>query len=546
MRVASSRKLLGILLVAGLVGCNHGDPKTVKYWVDKIQNEHTEREKKADAEHLVAVAKTDKTAGAAAQVATLLKDQPGDVMAKAAEALGDLGDKSAVPALVDAIDLSRGVGSDRATEEANHANKAIARALGELGDKAGTPGLLKLLKSKDNYTVIEAINALGDLRDPSAVKPLSSLATDTSIETFVNKKAIMALGEIADPNAIPAVHQMLYEERKGVSFFAESSFAMYEIGKPSTDILLSDLTGKDPKFMAWAKDHGILRGAILAKTAQILGDLNDTKAESDLLKLLSYKDEEAALQYATRMQAADALGRMRSHAAVKPLEEMLGDEEVAARNTYWRALRFIGDKSVLPIAQKRAEAKESIGYREDAYKTLALVGDGGELKAYDALLAGEPARLQGECKEAEIGDADCQKQIAEVTARLKEYRGVLAAGCSASTCWEQKLTDQDPFVRSRAALELGRSGKAEALPKLLAAIQKPLDGTSDDEVTQQDEARFSAILAVNWLLNAGVKPADSTAEADKLDQQAEEERKKTATMRSAEDVKRLAVRLRRA
>ena len=99
-------------------------------------------------------------------MAGLLKNQPGDVQAAAASALGDMGDKSVVPALVDAVDISRGSGADHATEEANHANKAIARALGQLGDKGATPGLLKLLKSKDNYTVIEAINALGDLRIP--------------------------------------------------------------------------------------------------------------------------------------------------------------------------------------------------------------------------------------------------------------------------------------------------------------------------------------------------------------------------------------------
>lgn len=548
MRVASSRKLVGVLLAIGLAACQKGDPKTVKYWVEKVQAERTEREKKADMDHLVAVAKTDKAAGNAQLVASLLKDQPGDVVGKAAEALGDLSDKSAVPALVDAIDISRGVGADRQTEQANHANRAIAETLGKLGDKAGTPGLLKLLKSKDNYTVIAAINALGDLRDPAAVKALSEIATDTSIETFVNKKAIMALGEIADPNALPAVHQMLYEERKGISFFAESSFAMYQIGKPSTEVLLSDISGKDATFTSWAKQHGVLKGAIYAKTAQILGDLNDTRAEGELLKLLSYKDDEAALQYATRMQAADALGRMRAKSAVKPLEDMLSEEEVAARNTYWRALRFIGDRSVVGVAQKKAEAKESIGYREDAYKTLAMVGEASDLKAYDGLLASESGRLQGECKQAELGDADCQKQIQEVTTRLKEYRGALATGCAegAVSCWQGKLTDANPYARARAALELGRTGKAEVLPALIEAIQKPLDGKSDDEVTKQDEARFAAILATHWLLNAGAKPADAAGVADKLEKQSDEERKKTATMRSAEDVKRLAVRMRRA
>jgi HEAT repeat protein len=453
-----------------------------------------------------------------------------------------------VPALVDAIDVSRGAGADKAAQEQNHANKAIAEALGKLGDKAATPGLLKLLKSKDNYTLIAAINALGDLRDPAAVKALSDLATDTSIETFINKKAIIALGEIADPSALPAIHQMLYEERKGVSFFAESSFAIYEIGKPATELLLGDLKGSDAKFNAWTKDHGILRGAVLAKTAQMLGDLNDVRAEGELLKLLSYKDDEAQLQYAARIQAADALGRMRSKGAVKPLSEMLGDEEVAARNTYLRALRFIGDRSINAALVKKLDAKESIGFREETYKTLALMGDAAELKAYDAALNGEEKRLTGECKEAEIGDAECKQQIAEVTGRLKQYRGALATGCAAgaSACWTGKLGDANPFVRARAAMELGRTGKAEALPALMAAIAKPLDGGTNDEVANQDEARFAAIMAVHWVLDGGAKPADAAALADQLDKQVEAEKSKTATMRSAEDVKRLAVRLHRA
>ncbi|MBS2032819.1 MAG: HEAT repeat domain-containing protein [Deltaproteobacteria bacterium] len=549
MRVASSRKLLAGLLAVGLFGCTSGDPKTVKFWVDKINNDHTEREKKADAAHLQEVAKTAKDPGGATLVASLLKNQPGDVVAAAASALGDMGDKSVVPELVDAVDISRGSGADHATEEANHANKAIARTLGQLGDKGATPGLLKLLKSKDNYTVIEAINALGDLKDPAGVKSLSDIATDTSIEPFVNKKAIMALGQIADPGALPAVHQMLYEERKGMSFFAESSFAIYEIGKPSTDMLIGDLKGSDPKFAGWAKDHGILRGAVLAKTAQMLGDLNDSRAESELLKLLSYKDEDAQLQYATRMQAADALGRMRSTKAVKPLTEMLGDEEVAARNTYMRALRFIGDKSAVAAVAKKMDApKESIGYREEAYKTVALMGDAAEAKAYDSAFNGEEKRLTGECKEAEIGDADCQAQIKEVTARLKQYKAALATNCATGSvsCWTAKLQDPNPFVRTRAALELGHSGKADALSALFDAIQKPLDGADNDAVQNQDEARFAAIMAVHWLLDSGAKASDAAGMADKLEKQVEAEKSKTATMRSAEDVKRLAVRLRRA
>jgi HEAT repeat protein len=544
---ASLLPTLPAVLVLSLAGCKGGDARTVKYWVEKTQAEHTEREKKADLDHLAQVAKTSKEPGAAAQVATLLKDQPGDVVERAAQVLGELGDKSVVPQLVEAIDLSRGAGADKATEQTNHANRAIAEALGKLGDKGGTAGLVKLLRSKDNYTVINAINGLGEVRDQSAVKPLAELATDSSIETFVNKKAIMALGSIGDPGALPAVHQMLYEERKGVSFFPESSFAMYEIGRASTDLLLVDLKGGTPEFKEWVKAHGILHGAVLAKSAQILGDLNDPRAEQALLGLLTYKDDEAQLQLATRIQAADALGRMRSKGAVKPLTDMLGEQEVAARNAYLRALSFIGDKSVVPMLLAKAGGKDSIGYRESAFKSAALLGSDSDLKGYDALVAGEDKRLAAECKQSDIGDADCAAQIKEVTERLKAYRGALATGCASgnAACWTQKLTDANPFARERAALELGRAGKADALAPLMATVEKPLDAKTNDEVANQDEARFASILAIHWLLDAGAKPADLAALAGRLEKQADEERKKTSSMRSAEDVKRLAIRLRR-
>ena len=548
MRFASTRVALTALLSVCLVACTHSDPKSVKAWVAKVKSERGTREKKADMAHLRQIAAACAEPDKVAQVASLLKDQPGDVKQVAAEVLGKLGDKSAVPALVDAIDMSRGAGTDRLTEQANHANRAIAEALGQLGDPAATSGLLKLLRSKDNYTVIGAINALGKLRDAAAVKPLSSIATDTSIETFINKKAIMALGDIGSADAIPAIHEMLYAERKGISFYAESSFALFEIGKPAIPVIQSDLSGKDPTFASWAKDHGVLRGAILAKSAQLLGDLNDTSAEGELLKLLSYKDDQAALQLATRMQAADALGRMRAHAAVKPLTAMLGEEEVAARNTYYRALRFIGDPSVAAVALKKATSKESIGYREDAYRTAAMLGGPGELKAYDAALEAEPTRLHGECKDNEIADADCKAQIDQVTARLKAYRGALATGCAAgqSACWQGKLKDADPYVRGRAALELGRANAASAFPALIAVIQKPIDAKTNDEVAVQDEARFAAILAVHWLLDGGAKPAGAAEVAKALEAQVAKEKSQTATMRSAEDVKRLAVRLGRA
>jgi HEAT repeat protein len=543
----SLRGLTAALVLAPTMGCKGGDPKTAKYWVDKTLAEQHERDKKNDVDHLADLVKKTHEPGAAPQVATLLKDQPGDVVARAAEVLGELKDKSTVGPLSDAVDMTRGAGSDKATLSANHANKAIAEALGAIGDKGGTPALLKMLKSKDNYTLIAAIDALGELRDPAAVDTLSGVVTDTTQEPLVTKRAIMALGSIGDPKAIPAVHQMLFKERKdrGISFYAESSFALFQIGKPSVDVLLTDAKGSNKEILAWAKQNDINPAAIYAKSAQILGDLDAPQAEDALIKLLAYKDPDQMMELATRIQAADALGRMRSKAAVKPLSDQLLIAEANARATFCRALTFIGDRSAVPALVKSAKTGP-VSARQFAYKAIAILGGESDSKAYDDLLKGEEALMKAECKEAELGDADCATEIKKNKDTLDGYRAALAPKCAQGDvpCWSGLMNDKSPFVRQKAAMELGRSGKAEAVAPLFAAVQKPLDG-SGDELVEQDNARFAAILGLHWLVDHGIVPSNVGDLAAKLDKQVDEERSKTATMRSAEDVKRLGVKLHR-
>jgi hypothetical protein len=188
----------------------------------------------------------------------------------------------------------------------------------------------------------------------------------------------------------------------------------------------------------------------------------------------------------------------------------------------------------------------SISARQFAYRAIALLGGEADLKSYDELLKGEEALEKAECKENELGDADCANEIKKNTDLINSYRVALAPKCAQgdAACWTSQLNDKSPFVRLKAALELGRSGKPDAVQPLFAAVQKPLDGTGD-ELIAQDEARFGAILGLHWLLDAGVKPSDAPGLATRLDKQVEDERKKTATMRSAEDVKRLAVKLHR-
>lgn len=458
-----------------------------------------------------------------------------EVKAHYARILGAVKDPSSVQPLTDALAYGD---SDSAT---NQMNKEIAAALGAIGDAKATPTLLKLLKSRDNYVKIEAINALGALKSKDAVETLIELATSESGEPFISKKAIQALGNIGDPRAVPALIRMMYKERRGVSFYVESSFALYQIGPPSVPALIPVVAGDDKAFMAWTKENGVIEPAVFAKAAQVLSDLHAhaKDAEQALIKQLSYEIGFAE-QLLVRMKAADALGRMRSRAAVPALTKMLDEPEASSRTEYIRALVRIGDPAAVPALLKAAQ-QGSWDAREPAIVGVTMLGSDKDVAALEKLAANEEKAHTAYCKDDPeyerckdvAGSVKKQAQaIATHALRLK------AAGeCQRDFgCWAKKLDDADAGVRERAAFELGRSGDA----KFTADLVKRL---SDQNL----ETRYAAITAADWLVTDS-KDAFSAARASlqKIEKQLEDEKGKTQFVKVNEDLRRLAVKLSRA
>src|SRR5262252_3688639 len=69
-----------------------------------------------------------------------------------------------------------------------------ARELGELGDKRAVPPLLEIVQSERFDAILEiAMQSLGKLGDRRAVPPLQHVAEDPSIETYVRDTAREAL-----------------------------------------------------------------------------------------------------------------------------------------------------------------------------------------------------------------------------------------------------------------------------------------------------------------------------------------------------------------
>jgi HEAT repeat protein len=113
----------------------------------------------------------------------------------AVSALANIGDRHAVPALIDALQSK----DDRV-------NAPAAMALGNLGDNRAVPALIGIINKRDDRSLLngnllikrESAEALGKIGDRRAIKPLHAFLASLSIndnrrETIT--KALQALGE---------------------------------------------------------------------------------------------------------------------------------------------------------------------------------------------------------------------------------------------------------------------------------------------------------------------------------------------------------------
>ncbi len=528
------RSAVAVLLVSlcvALVGCS-ADPSTPEYWEKRLSNAKGAKGKTRAVEDLRASKHMS-----AAMLPMLRKaldnEKSGEVKGAVARVLGEQKDAEAVDALIGAVDWAA---SDRPEKEMN---VEIARALGTIGDKKAVPTLMKMVASKDNFTAIEGIEALGALRATEGVEPLIELAGADTTENFVIKKCAIALGNIGDPKAIPLLTRLMFKEKKGVSFYMESSFALYQIGTPAADSLLNVLDGKDKALAEWASKNNIKDVALPMKAAQVLGDLHDLRAEKALIGLLNYKSEFDDIRLLVRMRGADALGRSRSKEGGKVLIAMLDEPEPTARHEYIWALIRIGTHDAVPKLVEGA-TKGIWDAREESMVGLAMLGNGEEGAAFDRFSAAEGKVFGEECKE-DPEYAPCKDLPASVKKHQERIAGLkksveAAKECKKdAACWAKKLDDADLGVRGRAAYEIGRSGNAALIGELLKRTgEKNLD------------ARVAFFQGADWLVHDSKDAMKAAQEfVPALEKQIAEERGKTEFIKVNEDLKRLLVKIKR-
>ncbi len=522
------RRALALSLGLLVAGCSK-DPSTPSYWEDQLDAAQRPSEKVRVLETLRSSKRLDKRFAPMLN-ARLASEKSPEVRAVIARALGELKDPSSVDPLAAALDVNT---ADGAT---SRMNAAIAQALGDIKDPRAAPALMSLLRSRDDYVRQDAIGALGEIRAQAAVPTLAELALDDRSPPAVNRRAIVALGEIGDPRAIPTLLKAMFKQRGNTVFAQEASFSLFEVGKPAADALTQVLEGKDRDLAAWARSNDVAEAVVLVRTAESLGDFRATSAEPALIKQLAYKTAAPEQTLYARMAAASTLGKMRSAEGRKALEPMLEEPEPLARAEYARALVLIGGREALGALQRSA-SHGPWDARQYAIGALGMLGDERDMPTMERLAADEPKLTAADCKRY-----GCNLPVDEVAANrlktVKTFEAPLraAALCKAAMdCWAGKLGDAEGPVRQRAALELGRLGKPEAVAKLAEHLGD-----------KEPETRAAVLQGLMWLVQGNSAAARQLLPmVPKLEQQVGADRGRQDYAATSEELRRLIVEVRR-
>jgi len=191
------------------------------------------------------------------------KDRKGLARMDAAQALGKIRDKSAVPALIEAL---KGRSLD--------VQVAAARALGEIRDKSAVPALIEaFIKGRSLGVQIAASESLGKIRDKSAVEALVQALKNQLPQVRV--AASESLGEIRNELAVPALLELLGDVDGHVINAAVSALSKFKLDGRAVEPLVKTLNSYPERV--W--------GITVAQIVVILGKIGDERAVEPLAKL---------------------------------------------------------------------------------------------------------------------------------------------------------------------------------------------------------------------------------------------------------------------
>jgi HEAT repeat protein len=189
-------------------------------------------------------------------------------------------------------------------------------------------GLLHALEHETCGVQRDVVDALGEIKEKTAVEPLTELleATLTSSSQaamWLQEDIIRALGKIGGNRAFEVLVNLLSRALgTNIDFTAER--ALVELGNADVRPLIQCLNDKDANTRQVA--------------ASLLRQVRDERALPPFIQALKHENSEV------RREAASALGEIGSKVAIDPLIRALDDENSEVRREAASALGEIGSK----------------------------------------------------------------------------------------------------------------------------------------------------------------------------------------------------------
>ena len=257
------------------------------------------------------------------------------IVAEAALALADFGEKSAVEPIIRTLESNDDsrcrfrlihalemLKDKRATEplidvlestyEGSGNRQLAARALGKIKDTRAVEPLITALNDENEHVRSAAAYSLGDIKDARAVKPLLNSLKDK--EATVRYSSAVSLGKLRDIRASKHLVKRLKDEDREVREAALE--ALNEIGDTKTLEALTKKLKKTPEKIVddnaielyiqllQSKDRPTLLMNPPELSAEILGEIGDERATEALINALLCGNE------SVQAKAAEALGKI--------------------------------------------------------------------------------------------------------------------------------------------------------------------------------------------------------------------------------------------
>ena len=405
------------------------------------------------------------------------------------------------------------------------------RELTSFGKKA-IPYLVEGLKDENPDIRKGAAQALGTIGDPDGFEPLTRAISDPDPD--VRAPAALALGELKDPRAIPFLVNLFYDTNTGIRNAAADALAV--IGQPAFEPLVAALN--DPKTSArLAAIRSLGKQKSKNVIPPLIGKLEDAFPEmrSSAATALAEIGAPALPMLLDVMKRGSRIARLAClDAFSKNLDERVTeilvaasrevDEQVAKKaesvlrkreglKVWQTALEE--DQEGSPTSSSSAEAWnirqerkafEQLGSQETG-KILEILRDDNQISRLKGIL--KRVNESRPVVEALVlimrnKDVEIKRRAVEAINRLEGISGnplVVA------------LNDNDPFIRTVAARNLGRLGCVDAIGALLQHASGDKDsfvaGTAGEAITTMAMLPSLKMPVVDALI--GTLTSDSAA-----------------------------------